>query len=432
MPGSKSSFVDRVLDRIGRLHPEGVQAVVQRLARERQFMETLMNAVEDGVLVVDEHGRIIYFNQSVTRLCNWDPERVEGQSIKELLPELDWDSLSAPNPSGQQRASHVEFEVFYPRPRFLRVYAAPLDGESRGREGMALILHDATEARQKTFEAIESERIHSLTLLAASVAHEIGNPLNALNIHLQLMGKEVKKLRQPGQGKDPRRFGRRETEPNVEVVETAKKLEHYLDVAKGEIARLDYIVTQFLQAIRPSPPQLLPGSLNDVVRETLELLRPELENRGLQLKEKLAQHLPLAPLDAGQMKQVLLNLIKNAMQAMTSGGILTLQTASNADWVWVSVSDTGGGIAQDKLNHIFEPYYTTKKRGTGLGLMIVQQKVHQHRGYIELESKVGQGATFRIRLPLHDRPPKLLGATKDENQTSEHQDDPQTHAADRR
>jgi two-component system, sporulation sensor kinase E len=431
MPAAKSSFVDRVLGRLGRLPAEELQTVVERLARERRFMETLFNAIEDGVLVVDEHGRILYFNQAVTRLCNWDPERVEGQSIKELLSELDWDSLSAPGQNGRQRASHVEFEVAYPRPRFLRVYAAPLDGESRGRAGMALILHDATEARQKTFEAIESERIHSLTLLAASVAHEIGNPLNALNIHLQLLTKEVRKLRQPIQNAETRRFGRRETKVDPEVIETAQKLEHYLDVAKGEIARLDYIVTQFLQAIRPSAPQLTPGSLNDVARETLELLRPELANRGVQVKEQLARRLPLAPLDAGQMKQVLVNLIKNAMQAMSSGGVLTLQTGSTTDWVWISVSDTGGGIAQDKLNHIFEPFFTTKKRGTGLGLMIVQQKVQQHGGYIELESKVGQGTTFRIRLPLHERRPKLLGATPTENQANELQADTQTHAADR-
>src|SRR5580658_7892542 len=110
MPASKSSFVDRVLGRLGRLPAEELQTVVERLARERQFMETLFNAIEDGVLVVDEHGRILYFNQAVTRLCNWDPERVEGQSIKELLSELDWDSLSAPGQNGRQRASHVEFE----------------------------------------------------------------------------------------------------------------------------------------------------------------------------------------------------------------------------------------------------------------------------------------------------------------------------------
>jgi len=237
---------------------------------------------------------------------------------------------------------------------------------------------------------------------------------NALNIHLQLLTKEVGKLRHPAAGAPRRRFGRREPKADAEVVEIAGKLEHYLEVAKGEITRLDYIVTQFLQAIRPSPSQLAPGSLNEVARETLELLRPELENRGLHLKEKLAPRLPLAPLDALQMKQVLVNLIKNAMQAMTRGGVLGLQTGSASDWVWVDVSDTGGGIGQDKINHIFEPFYTTKKKGTGLGLMIVQRIVRQHGGHIELESRVGQGTTFRIRLPLHERQLKLLEATKNE------------------
>jgi two-component system, sporulation sensor kinase E len=431
MAATKSSFVDRLLGRIGRLDAEGLQTVVQRLARERRFLETVFNAIEDGVLVVDENGRVIYFNQAVTRLLNWNPDQVEGRPIAELLPELDWKSLSAPGSNGRQRATHHEFEVSYPRARFLRVYAAPLDVEMKGGDGMALILHDATEARQQTFEAIESERLHSLTLLAASVAHEIGNPLNALNIHLQLLTKEARKLRHTAVNPPTRRFGRREPKAGAEVEEIAGKLEHYTEVAKGEITRLDYIVTQFLQAIRPSPSQLTPGSLNDVARETLDLLRPELENRGLQVNEKLARHLPLAPLDAGQIKQVLVNLIKNAMQAMTRGGTLTLQTSSAGDWVWVDVSDTGGGIPEDKINHIFEPFYTTKKKGTGLGLMIVQRIVHQHGGHIDLKSQVGQGTRFRIRLPLHERQPKLLGANQNPPQTNELRDQNQTDAADR-
>ena len=130
------------------------------------------------------------------------------------------------------------------------------------------------------------------------------------------------------------------------------------------------------------------------------------------------------------MKQVLVNLIKNAMQAMTRGGVLGLQTGSTSDWAWVDVSDTGGGIGQDKINHIFEPFYTTKKKGTGLGLMIVQRIVRQHGGHIELESRVGQGTTFRIRLPLRERQPKLLEATKNETQTDE-RNETQTDAPDR-
>ena len=201
---SKSSFLDKVLGRIGRLDAEGLQTVVQRLARERNFLETLFNAIEDGVLVLDEQGRVIYFNQAVTQLLNWPPAEVEGRPIADFLPEVDWKSIMARTAEGGPRVARHEFEVSFPRPRFLRLYAAPLDGESRGGSGMALILHDATEARQKTFEAIESERVHSLTLLAASVAHEIGNPLNALHIHLQLMSREVKKLRPPA-GTSPAR-----------------------------------------------------------------------------------------------------------------------------------------------------------------------------------------------------------------------------------
>ena len=190
--------------------------------------------------------------------------------------------------------------------------------------------------------------------------------------------------------------------------DSAKKLEQYLDVAKGEIHRLDYIVTQFLGAIRPTPLQLKICSLNDVAGKTLDLLRPEIENRGIVIKTKLARQLTATPIDATQIQQVLVNLVKNASQAMTTGGTLTLQTGENSDAVWVSVTDTGGGIPQEQLNRIFEPIYTTKKKGSGLGLMIVQRIVRAHNGRIELESHVGKGTTFRIWLPLHERKPRLL------------------------
>jgi signal transduction histidine kinase len=173
---------------------------------------------------------------------------------------------------------------------------------------------------------------------------------------------------------------------------------------------LDYIVTQFLQAIRPSPPQKKPASLNHVVEQTLELLRPEIANRGQIIEKSLEPGLPQVPLDAGQIQQVLVNLIKNAMQAMTKGGTLAIQTGTTERGVWVSVSDTGHGISTEQLNRIFEPFFTTKKKGSGLGLMIVQRIVRDHGGLIKLESHAEQGTTFRIWLPIEERHPRLLEA----------------------
>src|SRR5262245_10424671 len=269
MAAPKSSFLDRVLERIRRLDREGLQTVVQRLARERTFLETLFNTIEDGVLVADETGRILYVNQAVTRLLGLDPATAEGESVQHVLPELDWPKLAQFDKAGGKCVSRHEFDISYPRPRLIHLYAAPLDGEAVGSSGVALILHDATEARQRTQEAIESQRVQALTLLAASVAHEIGNPLNALDIHLQLLEREVQRLREPATGEDrePVTAGSskrpKAARSASEARAIAERLDQYLGVCKGEVARLDYIIRDFLQALRPAAPKLQPANLND-------------------------------------------------------------------------------------------------------------------------------------------------------------------------
>jgi signal transduction histidine kinase len=182
-----------------------------------------------------------------------------------------------------------------------------------------------------------------------------------------------------------------------------ERIQDYVEVAKGEINRLDYIITQFLQAIRHSEPRLEPALLSAVAENTLAVLRPELENRGITIQTNWQPHLPAVPMDPRQMQQVLANLFRNAMQAMSRGGVLTLATGEAADGVWISVADTGCGIPSDQMNRLFEPFYTTKKQGTGLGLMVVQRIVRAHRGHLELESRVGHGTRFRIWLPRLDR-----------------------------
>jgi len=412
MPSTKSSFIEKVLGRIDALNPENLQSFVERLARDRSFLETLFDTIEDGVLVADPAGRVTYLNASAGRLTGFDEAAALDQPVERLLPELDWASLQAADDEGGQSVVRREFELEYPRKRFIRLYAAPLDGEAKGNTGMALILHDATEAREQTHEAIESERIQALTLLAASVAHELGNPLNALSIHLQLMEREIRKLGQPAAGVDEP-LAKRDGDAD-EVRDIAAKLEKYIGVAKGEVNRLDYIVTQFLQAIRPSRPKLKKSSLTDTIEETIELLRPEFDNRGQAIKLEFAKGLPLALFDAAQIKQSLINLMKNSMHAMSTGGELTLRTGEAGGGVWVSLTDTGGGIPQEQIKRIFEPYYTTKEKGSGLGLMIVQRIVRDHDGRLELVSHGGKGTTFRIWLPIEERRQRLIETATNE------------------
>ncbi|MCX6861449.1 MAG: ATP-binding protein [Verrucomicrobia bacterium] len=396
----KSGFLDKALGHLGRFDPSGLQSVVQRLAKEREFLESLFNTIDSGIIVTDDQGRMVYFNLMATRMLGIPTETAEEELVTRYLPDLDWAHISALDRAGGNGMFRTEFEVEYPRHRLIRLNVRPLDGAAPGSSGLVLVLNDATEARQATSEAVEAERVHALTLLAGSLAHEIGNPLNALHIHLQLMAREVRKLQR--------------VDGVPDLKEAVDRLNGFLGVATGEIDRLDYIITEFLQALRPSVPKLQAGSLNDTGQETLALLRPELEDRGLKVVSELASSLPPVLFDPAQLKQVLVNLIKNAMQAMPPQGTLTVRSGSTQEAVWMAVSDTGPGIPPEQLNRIFEPFYTTKNKGTGLGLLIVQRIIRDHGGRIELESTVGKGTTFKLWLPLRDRRPRMIASSTSE------------------
>ncbi len=387
-----SGFLDKLIERIARVRPEDLQGYLLRLADEKGFLETIFNAIHEGVIVTDMEGRINYLNRAACEIFGLEREECQGKAITERLRGLDWVQLV-----DSQRVLSRDMEVFYPQHRFLNFYVVPLsldrpaarrDSHVYEREmvGYAVILRDITETRRTTEETIQSERLSALTLLAAGVAHELGNPLNSLHIHLQLMERKLRK-----------------------VPEAARKeLHSSLQVAREEIQRLDSIIQQFLGAIRPALLDLKLENLNALVQESVQFLGPEIGDRNILVEQELREDLPLLELDRTQMKQAFYNVIKNAFQAMKTGGILRIRTDTDGHFASVTFSDTGGGISAETISKVFEPYYTTKAGGSGLGLLIVRRIVREHGGEIDLVSDEGKGLIFTIRLPLRDKRARML------------------------
>ena len=383
-----SGFFDRLVARIDKLGPESLQAQMLRLAQERGFLETIFQTIQEGVVVIDNEGRLLYANRAAEKLAGFDFVRMKGRSILRFLREWDWEHLlEAPaTESGWARMVTREIEVSYPEHRFISVYAVPLDEEGLVDKGVLVILRDVTRDRKQEASTLESERSNAVKLLAAGVAHEIGNPLNALNIHLQLLTRELRDL--PDGTREP--------------------LEELVSVARTEVERLDTIITQFLRALRPSKPVLVPEQPTEVLQETLKLLKTEFENRRIVVSVDIQDTVPTVHLDRSQIKQVFFNLIKNALEAMPDGGTLKIVFGVGDAYVDIAFIDTGKGIASDELGRVFDPYHTTKAKGSGLGLMIVQRIIEEHGGEIELSSKPGEGTCFKIRLPRSERRVRLL------------------------
>ncbi|MEY2536941.1 MAG: hypothetical protein QOG67_681 [Verrucomicrobiota bacterium] len=397
----KAGFLEKLIGRLGRIDPEEVQNYFLRLAQEKGFLETVFNAIQEGIIVTDSNGRITYLNEAACELFGLENEDSIGKRLDERVRGLDWEAVSR-----SKGPISRDMEIFYPANRFINFYIVPLIIERRegevmtgetetnapigksGQVGHAIILRDITESRRSAQQTIESERLNALTLLAAGVAHEIGNPLNSLHIHLQLMERKIREL----------------------DVADKTELQESVDVARAEIRRLDSIVTQFLRAIRPSKPQLLPENINLIVEEAVRFFAPEIKDRDIVVEQELRPDLPLLQLDRDQMKQAFYNVIKNSLEAMKRRGILRIRTAMDETHVTVSFTDTGGGISAENLSRIFEPYFTTKVSGTGLGLLIVRRIVREHGGEMAIESSEGKGLILTIRLPYADDRVRMLEA----------------------
>ncbi len=354
---------------------------MENFVANKTFLEHIFNSIREGIIVIDKRLKIKYRNMAATRLLGI-PEETSRLSVASFLKGIDWKSLIVQNGCSQRR----ELEILYPERRIIRFYVVP-----HGTAGFAtVILDDITEEYDRAVSQAENERSKLISMLAAGVAHEIGNPLNSIYLNLQLL---------------QRMFAR---EP-MNMAEAAESI----DECKKEVERLDSIINQFLKALRPAKLNFQPTEICEIIHETLGFMRHEIADRSVEVLCDTNPSLPRIPADAGQLKQAFYNLFKNAVQSMPHGGKLLIACSEDDDHIRVEISDTGKGISPENITKIFNPYYTTKATGNGLGLMIVERIVREHGGKLSIETVEDKGTTFILRFPIHPSRIRILPPAAD-------------------
>ncbi len=381
-------FVRRALEKLSKLDSEQLEQLLQTVAVENERLAVVLDSMNDGVLVTDEGHRLILVNKAAERLVPLVSGRIIGdRPLWSVIADQDISQFVQTALENDESITDQEFALDHGgATRILSCSLIPLVQAGHIR-GNILQLVDISEKRGREARLRRAESLASLTTLAAGVAHEIKNPLGSIGIHNQLIQKMVSKLDQ----------------------EDAERINSYLTVIDEEIERLNRIVVDFLFAVRPMDTKLEDGDLNGLISDLLGFVQYELEQADIEVVRDLDEELPQLQLDPKYFKQAMMNLVKNAISAMPDGGMLRVSTQKRGDQALLRISDNGTGMSPDVRDKIFEPYFTTKDFGSGIGLTLVYKVVKEHMGDISVISKEGQGTTFTITLPLPQREQHLLG-----------------------
>ncbi|HPD68751.1 MAG TPA: ATP-binding protein [Rectinema sp.] len=381
---------ENTLKRIDRIPPEGLKQIVRNLLAENSIYESALNSTLDGIIVCDLAHKPLFINRSaekITRIVSWAQEVV-------LWEQLDDDNLADFIQEALSSEKNIlNHELSISRPggtRLLSISISALVSEGKI-AGNLIHIEDITEKRRREAQLRRAESLAALTTLAAGVAHEIKNPLASIRIQLGII--------------------RRILEKNC-----AKKTEpifHNISLVEQEIDRLNSIVVDFLFAVRPMDITLIRNRVEDVIKEVVEIMGNEASAHHINIVSEFEDNLPEVMIDPKHLKQALLNIVKNAIAAMPNGGTLTISAVTRHDELQISISDTGIGIPEELLAKIFEPYFTTKESGTGLGLTITFKIIKEHNGEITVESKPSKGSTFTIHLPIPQPEQKSLPPWED-------------------
>lgn len=381
----KNNHLDRILGKIEDLDPTNLTILAQRLAHERRLLEAVFNIIQEGILIIDSKGVIEYSNHVANQIINLTDKDLGSAILWKLVPDLTR-SLDFTNLGKDMSVISREIHMTYPENRFVRLYMVPLN-QNNEEPRFVIILRDITEEKVLTEEMIEAEKLSSLFMLAAGVAHELGNPLNSINIHLQLIQRLLSKLANSSE---------------------SLKIKDSIEICVNEVNRLDGIVHNFLRAIRPLQPDLKELNLLELLNEVLILQRHEMENLGIRVQIDLPPPLPIVLVDGNQIKQAFFNVIKNAIHAMGQNGLLKISIDVDDEFLNMHFDDNGVGIDEKSFSKIFDPYYSTKNSGSGLGMMIIQRIMRNHGGQIAIKSFPGEGTRVTLMFPLKSKRVRLL------------------------
>lgn len=362
-----------------------VQVIMRDVTEQRRaeaWVRSLIDTTQDAVMSIDRQGRIAMFNPAAERIFGYQREEVIGQKVNMLMPEPytsehdgyieRYERTGEPHAIGRIRtvtAKRKNGETF---PIELSVAKIPTDQEVQ----YGAFIRDISEKVRLQQQAVESERLATIGTMVAKFGHELGNPLNGMSLTIQLLEQRLRK-QLPAL--------------DEQVTSTLTRL-------KTEISRLNSLLQDFRSLSRKETYNFQPAQLAELVAEAIEIELPEYAERGVTVDRQFAPDLPKVRIDIDKIKQVILNLAKNAVEAMPNGGKLLFAGSAGATALTLEVTDSGAGIPAEI--DIFEPFFTTKSFGTGIGMTIVRQILAAHGGSISYKSEAGKGTTFTVRLPV--------------------------------
>ncbi len=382
---SKSLFTNKLLERLEKIDKEAVQKYILQIEEERQDLKELLVDLPIGLMAVEPNQKILWANKIAqsTLGVSFDPNK--STVLSEMIFDADLLHWAEDKMDKQDGILSEEKEVFYPKPRFLILSIKPFYNNEGNVDYFLFVLMDITSIRIKDKELGQLERISSLVKLSQGIAHELGNPLNSILIHLKLLSQKSETLPE----KDQNEFNQS------------------IQVLLEETSRMDQIIKNFLKTTRQTPADFELGAINEPIEEAVRFFEPELNEMKIKISLKLDKKLPDFLFDRNKIYQLSVNLIKNAMEAMPKGGSLSVETSFKDQVCSISFADSGVGISEDKVEHIFEEYFTTKEEGSGLGLTIVYSVVLLHGGKIEVKNLNDKGTEFILLLPMRNEKKQL-------------------------